>query len=310
MVYKIYAWGNGVEIAPFDVPSHILGYLISKHNINDDYEIIPNSNIFDSNSGRLPILITNDKQIEGFIEIWEYISAKSKISCDIEDPKIKILYTSYLNNIVNNLNIITMYNFFVVKNNYENYTRGLFKDYLPWPTQYKPPLDFRKDAQEISLNAGIIDNDLLEIDSNFLDDDLEDDLQSLRKEEKNLRETPVINDMQKQQIEKQLDIICQKKFIIANMQCIKKLKEVIANFNELKNTFGNDSIFKTILYIYLRCNIGTKLPENFIATWLKSQNPDLFNSITSQIDLDEKIIIKTDKITLSTALYGYISNLI
>lgn len=308
--YEIYSWGDGEKIAPFDVSSHILGYLIKKNSLEGTYKIIPNSNIFKSKFDSLPILVTKNEQIKGFIEIWNFIIENSNLEINKkinDDPKLKILHIAYMNNLVHNLNIITLYNFFVVNNNYENYTRPSFKNYLPWPTQYKPPLDFRKYAQEIALNEGIIDDDLIEIDSNLIEDNLEDDLQSLKKEEKNLRETPVINDMQKLQIEKQLNIISQKKFIISNMQCIKKLKEIILNFNEIENSL-NDDIFRIIFYITIKCNLIDELPENFILTWLKSEQPNLLNDI---FNMDISINIETaSTLPLSTVIYDFISQIL
>lgn len=304
--FQIYAWGNGKEIAPFDVSSNILNYLINqkKNTFSDSFEIIPNSDFYNSYSGKLPyIQLSNDTQVEGFIEIWKFMN-KNNHQNNNSDPKLQILHTAYMNNLIENLNVITLYNFFIVKKNYENYTRGSFKDYLPWPTQYKPPLDFRSMAQELTLNAGIIDNELMIFNEDEIDE-LEE-LKTLKKEEKNLRDTPVINDIQKAQIEKQLDIISQKKYIISNMQCIKKLKEILKDFDEIKTTL-TENIFEIILLIYLKCNISEKLPENFIYTWLKREQPALLDKI-SQLDSGSfNVIHVVDKIPLTTALYSYIT---
>lgn len=312
--YEIHAWGDGTEIAPFDVPSTILKHLINQHSLDETFKIIPNSNIFDSDSGRLPILKgPGTIQIEGFVEIWNFISSNNpQIGNEKDDfsssPATAILRKAYMDELVRSLETITLYNYFVVKKNYEGFTRGSFKDYLPWPTQYKPPLDFRHRAQEICLNEGIIDDDQIDLDYPLLESNMEDELQQLRKEEKNLRETPVINDMQKLQIEKQLDIISQKKSVIANMQCIKKLKEVIQKYEELKDTL-NSEIFQNILYICLKCNTVNQLPENFVRSWLQRERPQLYEKIVN-LDISSSGISPTGKISLSTALYSYVSQVI
>lgn len=309
--YKISAWGDGKEIAPFDVSSTILNYLINEHSLNETFQIIPNSNIFDSHSGRLPVLTGPESpQLEGFVEIWNFIVSNSHIGnekAENDNFTLEILRRAYMDEITRNMNIITLYNYFVVKQNYEGFTRGSFKGYLPWPTQYKPPLDFRHYAKEMCLNEGIIDNDLMNSDYTFLESDLEDELQQLRKEEKNLRETPVINDMQKLQIDKQLDIIIQKKYIIANMQCIKKLKEVIQKHQEMKSIL-DDKMFDTILLIYLKCNTERKLPENFISSWIKREYPEL-NKEISELNISGSMA-ETNKISLTTALGSYVSQVI
>lgn len=309
--YKIFAWGDGKGIAPFDVSSTILNYLINERTLNETFKIVPNSNIFNSHSGRLPILIGPESfQIEGFAEIWNFIVCSSQTGDEkVErvNPALQILRRAYMDEITRDLNTITLYNYFVVKRNYEGFTRGSFKEYLPWPTQYKPPLDFRHHAQELCLNEGIIDDDLVNPKYNFMAPDLEDELQQLRKEEKNLRETPVINDMQKLEIDKQLDIISQKKYIIANMQCIKKLKEIIQKHEEIMPTL-DDKIIHTILLIYLRRNTESQLPENFISIWLKREYPEL-NEEVSELNLSESMP-ESNKISLTAALGSYVSQII
>lgn len=114
--------------------------------------------------------------------------------------------------------------------------------------------------------------------------------------------------MQKLQIEKQLDIISQKKSVIANMQCIKKLKEVIQKYEELKDTL-NSEIFQNILYICLKCNTVNQLPENFVRSWLQRERPQLYEKIVN-LDISSSGISPTGKISLSTALYSYVSQVI
>jgi hypothetical protein len=307
--YKIYSWGDGIQISVFDISSILLAKFISELSLSSEFEIIPSSNIFDSNSGRLPVLLNseagNNIQVVGFIEILKIILKDIQFGSNKTDPKTRILYDAYLHDLVKNLELITNYNFFVVKKNYEGYTRTLFPSLLPWPTQYKPPVDLRNAALELCLNDGIIDDESVNIEYQMLETDLEDELQLLKKEEKNLRDTPVINDMQKMQMDKQLDIISQKKSVISNMQCIKKLKTVLEKFNKLN---FQDDIFKSILHTYLKCNICDSLPENFIRVWLRKEYPELLSEIDS-LNVDFKVE-NVSKISLSTALRSYVTSLV
>lgn len=319
--YKIYAWGSGSQIAPFDVQSQILSRLLSEHSLNSEFAIIPNSNIFHSNSGKLPILCLPEsesdegdggrvEQIVGFVEIWEFIQSKRLKNPDTDDIKTRMLQTAYLNDMVKNLELITMYNFFVVKKNYEGYTRGSFQNYLPWPTQYKPPVDMRKHAIELCLDEGVIDDESVGMHASLLESDMEEELQLLRREEKQLRDTPVINDMQKLQIDKQLDIIGQKKSLISNMQCVKRLKQVLEKHAELKDILASRSdFFDTILNVYLKCNIVDDLKENFIRAWLQTERVEVFQTVNAlQLAIDD-VNEHTSKLPLSTALQSLLSNL-
>lgn len=312
MVYEISSWGDGEEIAPFDVDSHILAYLIKHHDLDSQFKITPNSNIFSSHSGRLPIIMMPDSsQVEGFVEIWKFIKSNADINVTFTNPKIKILYTAYIDDMIRNLNIITLYNFFVVKKNYEGYTRGSFQNYLPWPTQYKPPIDMRQFALEACLNEGIVDDESTNSETLFTEPDLEDKLQELRKEEKNLRETPVINDLQKTQIDKQLNIIAEKKSLISNMQCIKKLKDIINKYEQMSKTLMNDDdngLFETILLVYLKCNTISGLREKFIQLWLQREHPAIFERL-SQLDFDVKAT-KSSKIAFQEAALSLISQFV
>lgn len=256
---NIYTWGNGKEISPFDIESIILSQLI---NDIDDIQIIPNSNYFISNSQKLPCLITNDEQITGLINIWNYLSPD-----DNNDSTERLLFDSLLHSIIKNFNIITTYNYFVNTTNYESFTRPAFKNYLPWPFQYLPPLQIRENGIEDCMNLGIIDG---ENDGNSTLDD----------EEKHLVETPVINDLQKNQIDNNLQLINKKKSIISNLNCIQLLKSTIDNFNQLKEKLStsNSEFLSLIINSYLQNNIIDELSDNFIKITLERDYPEYLNT--------------------------------
>ncbi|TID15782.1 hypothetical protein CANINC_004311 [Pichia inconspicua] len=302
MAYKIIAWGHDNQIAFFDPSSHLLAYLIDKYQLNDDYKIIPNSDFFKSNSARLPMLqIGDEQQLVGFHEIWSYIISKNSQIQEKLNPREKIIHIALLNDILKNLELITLYNFFVNKKNYQSYTSPQFPKLLPWPTQYKAPIDLKKIAFEKCQREGIIDNESGNL-INLEDSNLEVDLQNLKNEEKLLHDTPVINDFQKIEIDKQLDIIAMKKSIISNMNCINILKSLIEIIQSL-----NDPFIKNIILVNLKCNTIDDLPENFIKIWLQREQNDIFKEI-EQLNLPS---ISTDstKPSLIEAIKSTTSNL-
>jgi sorting and assembly machinery component 37 len=314
--YTIYAWGNGSEIAPFDVASTLLAALITKNDLSTTVKIIPNSNIFDSHSGRLPFMISNSEnqvQHEGLIDIWKTMCGNCHVNTPHLSGKDKVLFMAYLNDLVKNLDIITLYNFFVVKRNYEGYTRGSFQQLLPWPTQYKPPVDIRIYATELCYNMGIVDDGPLKSGGSLEDSDAEDELTLLRKEEVKLRDTPVMNDLQKSQMDKELDIINQKKSIIANMHCIKMLKDVLRRYEELKDSFDPEyqHFFELVIHTYVKCNTSSNLPENFLQVWLQKEQPTLYSKICSPSSEDCIACIQlSSKIPLTVALKSYLGGIV
>lgn len=301
----IYAWGHDTQIAPFDTSSHLLAYLIEKYSLNDDYQIIPNSNIFKSYSGRLPMLqISETQQLIGFNEIWNFITSQNSIIQTNLSPRQKIIQIALINDVLKNLELVTLYNFFVNKRNYQGYTSPQFPKLLPWPTQYKAPIDLRKLAFEKCHNEGIIDDESNDgfKNSNDTDPDVHDDLQNLKNEEKLLHDTPVINDLQKAEIDKKLDIIAMKKSVISNMNCIKIIKSLIDKIHEF-----NDPLMKTIILVNLKCNIVEDLPENFIKIWLQREHQDLLKEI-DQFNL-KSISTQSTKVSLIDAIKSTVTNI-
>lgn len=302
MTYKIYAWGDGKSIAPFDVSSHILNHLIQENNLKD-FELIVNSNIFQSHSGRLPYLVDEDcpnKQATGFVEILKIIKDHTAKSNQHTSPKLNLLYLAFLDDLVENLELITMYNFFFLKKNYEGFTRGIFQSYLTWPMQYKPPVDLRNHAIEICLENGIINQESVPNgEATYFNSNLEDELENLNSEEKKLRDTPVINELQKSQMDQQLAVLAERKTMVSNMQCLNRLKTLLAKFEDFKSKI-NDPVFELIVNYYMKLNSFDQLPEKFISMWLQREYPKLYKEVT-----DLKIIPinnNTEKVPLSTAL--------
>lgn len=308
---EIHCWGDGENIACFDIESNLLNLLIQKFKLESKYKIIPDSNIFSSHSGILPYLQKeNNLQINGFLNIWNFLQIDSNLSFDLTSIKDKIIFDSYLNNLINLFNLITNYNFFVIKLNYEEFTRGYFQKLLPWPTQYRPPIDIRNHSIELCINEGLIDNEIYH--SSDIDND--DELLELRKNEKNLRETQILNEFQKIQIDKELDLINQKKLVISNMNCLKIVNEILKNFEAMKKLLNNEKInnFINLLILnFLKINIIDELKSNFILFWLKANHPELLKEIQNFSNLSETNSIQyVNKLNLKQAISSYISEII
>lgn len=304
MVYQIHSWGHSSEVSLFDPSSQLLAKLISPSSLTDQYEIIPDSDIFNSHSGRLPTLnLTETQQIVGFEQIWNFIITNESMDESKLSAKEKIIEIAIRKDLIKNLEFVTLYNFFVIKKNYEGFTRPEFSKLLPWPTQYKAPVDMKNFAFETCLNEGIIDDESGNVSTPYLDTDLEEELKDLKREEKNLRDTPVINELQKSQMDKQIHAIELKKSVIANMQCIKILKSSLAKIEN-----NDDKLIKTILLVFLKCNTSDALPENFIKVWLAREHPRLSTEL-EEFSLSSKSQTETSKISLIDAIKSSVSQL-
>ncbi|CAH6718349.1 hypothetical protein CLIB1444_01S04764 [[Candida] jaroonii] len=114
-----------------------------------------------SKSGKLPVLLNGKDQYEGYIEISQFICDNFDIdhSAFTSPERLSAAHSlidlTVINLIENKLRLINQYNLYIVTTNYENVTRKLFKNYLPFPMMYNQPLKFYNIAQEEVKLIGI-----------------------------------------------------------------------------------------------------------------------------------------------------------
>lgn len=152
---ELHIWGDDTVsiISPECLATCWLASMVS------GIDIITSCNTNLSKSGKLPVLITDQNQYEGYIEISQFICDNFKVdqleSPNDLSPANQLIDLSVINTIETKLRLINQYNLYIVTANYENVTRKLFKNYLPFPMMYNQPLKFYNIAQEEVKLIGI-----------------------------------------------------------------------------------------------------------------------------------------------------------
>ncbi|ODV85638.1 hypothetical protein CANARDRAFT_28396 [[Candida] arabinofermentans NRRL YB-2248] len=310
---QVYVWGDGLQVAEFDPESLAIAKFVNIYCSNLDLQLIPNSNYLLSNNGKLPLLITDKgTQIQGYKEITNYLSKNEKLDSSLQlDIESQLLNQGFMEFISETLQTLTAYNLFLNKENYEGYTRGIFKKYLPFPFQYKPPLDFKARAIEICNLSGIsIDQGYSDVDS--------DEMKELNERERQIRETPVLSTVQKSQNDGILKNVLAQKNILTNMKGITLLQDTIKEFNSLKQSLSteetepNGNLFhgtklstsEILLYSYFESNTITDLKSDFVKSYLQNKEPELLIK-TDQLSNDVgkgKVNVTNCKLSVLTAL--------
>ncbi|KAG7934000.1 uncharacterized protein OGAPODRAFT_92214 [Ogataea polymorpha] len=254
---SLHLWG-----APFDAESLAAANFVAENCKNIEIELLYDSNYFLSPNGKLPVLLDGDLTLEGYKEIVNHLINKHNLlACSVEQ---KLLDQGLIEHLLSNLEVVSCYNFFLNKDNFEGYTRGVFKNILPFPFQYMPPLNLKARAAAICETAGISSTE----ESN--------QLRQLKEREKTLRETPTLSNFDQSQRNASLKVVLDQMDILTNMRCVSLLEETIKLVKDLglPKSYPSSILFDA----YIQCNTDPNLKTDFVLKYLKSSHPDLLQS--------------------------------
>ncbi|GMM27889.1 hypothetical protein DAMA08_006050 [Martiniozyma asiatica (nom. inval.)] len=242
------------SIARFDIDGKVLSVIIGSDNLLADSNYLGDvsSLTCTSPATSMPIPYMDDVQTLGEV----YLQLLPKLPLVGKDA---VVYRSLLKSTIDNLVAITVYLLYQGEN-WTGFTRPELGKLIPWPFQYHAAIMLKDIADEICFSRGL---------SHGNDSTFDEQMQELRNKEKELHETPVLADIQKREIDKQLEIVNQKKQLLANMRCIELFKLVLARAEKLDQ--GN-TIHKIITtYIQAWFDLEKLLPSKFLFIWLKEQ---------------------------------------
>lgn len=299
---EVYVWGDGSQVASFDAHSIAIAHYLSLY--YPEIKIIPNSNVFGSYNGRLPMLITaNGQQIHGYKRIVDYTRKNFTGNGTLKEPKdveMNLIYNGFMESTLETFEIITAYNLFLNKDNYISYTRPLFKILLPFPLQYGAPLKFKQDASDLCENYGITADDSFKEENSH-------DIEMIKAKENELSSTPILNNVQKLQVEKSLNELAIKKSALTNMRCIELLDETVSQYKQLKiESFSAPGI---LFLSYLEVNTNSALECTFVKNYLEQSSPSLLQQLDSFSKVGDKFQIQQKPISLVSALCTAIGTL-
>lgn len=291
---ELHVWGADQKVSIIDPESIAAAWLLSIHLILQqvDFQIVTSNNTNLAKTGRLPLLLTDDKErIEGYEDIAHYISTNYPTDSTKFVPNQKLLSNDQLVNATliswmkKTINYVNQYNLYVNTKNYENFTRKLFLLYLPFPMMYNQPLKFYNYACEQVKLIGLGSNS-----SGFF---------GVGKSDTEVPDTELINDDDEHQ-EVAISGLHEKMLLKKNqskaalkesrntVKCAAQLHEYIKHIHDLFNELNENSpvdfahLFRPkkvasselLLYAYFAALTDPRLPDQFAAEYLKTE----FNS--------------------------------
>lgn len=146
----IHLWGVDEKPSPISPESIGLYWFLngyySKLRDASEVEIVFSNNTDLSPNGELPLLVRGDDRISGFVNVVGYLMEGTA-----QEEKSKgatLLQSSLLQYTSSDLAVLTNYQLYLNKVNYETFTRRHFCRLLHWPMWYNTPLHYRAVARE------------------------------------------------------------------------------------------------------------------------------------------------------------------
>ncbi|ODV96195.1 hypothetical protein PACTADRAFT_49585 [Pachysolen tannophilus NRRL Y-2460] len=280
---ELHVWGSYKDgvISNFDPECLAAIYYIMF--TETDVKVVPSSNSFNY---KLPYLKKNDGEaISGYESIVAYLEKENGGKLDNWLSNEQFLLNNGLKVfIMDKIHSLTQYVLFLNKENYEQYTRGLFKKLLPFPMQYNAPLVYRDDAVKRCSNVGLnLDTGMLLGGVGYEDSTIEELLES----EKKLKNTPNLTRLHSQKQQEKLNELLLRKNSINNMHCIHLAESYynrILEFSRENNRNDDFSLFifgeqlsssDLLFFAQLNCQTLDVLPNNFMKIYLNFKFPNL-----------------------------------
>lgn len=296
---QLHVWGADKQVSIIDPESLASAWLLSIHLTPQkiQYNIVTSCNTNLTDSGRLPLLLVVEsgsrKKYEGFCEISSYISLKYPAENTKYVPNDKLSATDQLANfsliayLNNTIKFINQYNLYVNTENYENYTRKLFKLYLPFPMMYNQPLKFLKAASEQVKTIGLGVNKGSFFSISVADENETSETETFNTENDDEKDSVAISSLH----EKVLLAKLKDKAILResrnSLRCLNALGEYVSHIESLFGQLNPNSpvdfahLFRAkkissselLLYAYLHTLTSEQLPDRFIAAYLPKKSP-------------------------------------
>lgn len=269
----IHMWG--VEEKPSLISPESIGLYwflngyYSKLQEAHEIEFVFSNNTDLSPNEELPLLVLGDNKISGFVNIVDYLM--EDLTSEIDDKGTALLQSSLLQYTSSDLTVLTNYQLYLNKENYETFTRRHFCRLLYWPMWYNTPLHYRAVARERC-------EDLL----GYLPSEEEESLPgSTEPSELAQSKTFKVTQQNKRKGKEELQ---NAKF---NMQYLNKLSEHLKVWIQVRERALSEKVIPADLLMWANIYVQLQLPDkDKVATHLsQTLGSDFFATLQKQLDL-------------------------
>jgi len=274
---ELHVWGTPEELAIIDADCLATIWYMTLIVPHEKFQIITSSNTDLSKSGKLPTLRSDDGQYDGILNIIRYLN---ELGYDLDanlSKEQRALNHGLLLYIQDKFQIITDYTLFLNKENYEQYSRSIFKNYLPFPMQYNTPLHYRSLAKTNCSRIGLTVEDKTEV------------------EQEMLQNVPTVSKVQQLKHESMIEDRLTIKNSVSNMKCLNYFQnsiETIINMQkelgnqDKQNIFGEGITTADLLFLaHLHIQTNDKLPDQFLTNFLMKLSPKLLETKVNNLQL-------------------------
>ncbi|CAI5756848.1 unnamed protein product [Candida verbasci] len=297
---QLHVWGINNSISIISPECIAISWLISKSNL--EYEVILSNNTNLSNLNKLPCLISETNQYNGFNEILNFIMDDVYTPKNAEDQLINQSLTCF---ILNNFEVLNQYNLFMNGKNYEKYTRKVIVQFYPFPMMFNKSLKLYNNAEQLVKLSGLgkkagsgisflkfANNEKEEeiCQTETFNDELDDVDENEVEDEKRTKAISSLHEKQllkKQQTKK---ILQESR---STMKCLNLLNQYLTSITKLKGDkkylIGDKlSSSEILLAAYLFCLTSDQLPDRFIYNYLthKTQVSNFIKDIRNEFNIN------------------------
>lgn len=240
-----------------------------KLQVAHEIEFVFSNNTDLSPNEELPLLVLGDNKISGFVNIVDYLM--QDLTSEIDDKGTALLQSSLLQYTSSDLTVLTNYQLYLNKENYETFTRRHFCRLLYWPMWYNTPLHYRAVARERC-------EDLL----GYLPSEEEEALSgSTEPSELAQSKTFKVTQQNKRKGKEELQ---NAKF---NMQYLNKLSEHMKVWIQVRERAMSEKVIPADLLMWANIYVQLQLPDkDKVATHLsQTLGSDFFATLQKQLDL-------------------------
>ncbi|QLL34203.1 hypothetical protein HG536_0G00600 [Torulaspora globosa] len=271
----VHMWGLNERaslISPESVALYwfLNGYYSKLRKDTTRVEIVFSNNTDLSPNEELPLLVQDARRISGFVNIVDYLMSDEESEKDTVGNTL--LQSSLLQFTSSDLSVLTDYQLYLNKTNYDTFTRRTFCRLLSWPMWYNTPLHYRAVARERC-------QDLLgDLDS---DDECEPPGSQLETAELTQSKTFKIAQQIKKQGKKELQNAKN------NLHYLSKLSEHLKLWIQVRERAQSDRVIPADLLMWANIYVQLQLPDSDkVANHLsQTLGSDFFNTLQKQLDL-------------------------
>lgn len=243
----------------------------------ESLEIVFTNNTDLSPDEELPLLVYENSKISGFVQIVDYLT--SELAAEKRDAAT-LLQSALLQFTTSELTVLTEYQLFLNKVNYETFTRKAFTQLLYWPMWYNTPLQYRAVARQKCED--ILGYLLHEDDPECV----ESSLSSATTEPEELAQSKIFK-VARQRKNKSKEELQNVKY---NLQYLNRLSEHLKMWIQVRELAMSEKVIPADLLMWANIYVQLQLPDNAtIATHLsKTLGTDFFTTLKTQLNVCSK----------------------